>query len=153
MSEISKDDVLGFFNSQNWEIVDECDEPRWSVTATTDDRIRVAVDEPIEEPRMNNIIIEYLDTDVETVEEYNSAVDAVSDTDAIQVSVEDEHGLFMRAKHNSDVEMSDSGIVERLIEKDVSWGIRVSAVGVTEESSLDDIQEWVEEIREEFVAG
>lgn len=148
-SSISQSDVVDFFKQQEWEIVDMFDGDdtavRWSVTAVTDDGIRVAIDNPIEDPRLNNIFVETFVSDVESVEEYSELVEDTPES--ITVEVSDEDGVFIRAKQSIDVDLTDAEIVERLDEKDVSWGVRLVAVGCTQEDSFGDVLSWVNDVR------
>lgn len=151
MSTVSQDEVVDFFEQQDWEVMDvfsgENDEPSmWSVTAVTEDGVRIAIDDPIEEPRLNNIFVEHFVQSVTSLEGYKDLVDSVEEP--VKAEVQSEDGLFMRAKHSTEVEMKEDGIVERLEEKGVDWGVRLVIVGCTQESSFDDVLSWVTEIRE-----
>lgn len=150
MSTVSQNGVVEFCEQQEWDVVNVFDKPKlespqWSVTAVTNSGVRVTIDEPMEDPRLNNIFVENTLTEVSSVDDYTMLVDEAPES--ITVDVESEDGLFMRAKHSPDVDLDEAGLVERLEEKGAAWNIRVISVGCTQESSFDDIRSWVNNVQ------
>lgn len=143
---LEKQDVYDLIEEQEgWEVVEDFDtDEGWSLSASTEDGIRVSVEAEINEPKMNNLTVWSRFIELSSVDEYREAVEVASEDSMVQVI--DNEDPFHRVKHSAEFEDPEDG-VELLFDKEISVGIRFVAVDASQDVGFSAVPEMVSEVR------
>lgn len=143
---LEKEDAYEVIENQGWEVRDDFEtNEEWSISAAKGEDIRISIQNEIDEPTLNNLIVESHPIQISNVEEYEEAAEVAGDE--LMVQVTDNEGIFHRAKHSVELEdKSDAEILELIFDKDIAVGVQFVAVDASQEVGVDVVPEMVEQV-------